>query len=316
MKAAPIDMSVAIGGLKLKNPVLTASGTFGYGVEFSDYFDVGLLGGIITKGLSLKPRRGNFSPRIFETPSGMLNAIGLENVGVDVFRDEYLPCIKKLGTAVIVNFFGESIEEYVEMASILDRLDGVDAMEVNISCPNVKKGGISFGKDPASAAAVTSSVRSKTSKTLIVKLSPASDVVSTARAVEKAGADAVSCINTIPGMAIDIETRKPRLANNTGGLSGPAIRPVAVKAIFDVAGAVEIPIIGVGGILTGGDAVEFAMAGASAVQVGTATFTNPAASLEILEGIEQYCRKHEIGAFKSLIRSVSPWDFKNGNGCK
>ncbi|MFA6034847.1 MAG: dihydroorotate dehydrogenase, partial [Myxococcota bacterium] len=285
-------------------PVLTASGTFGYAVEFSGLYDVGRLGGVITKGLSLLPRRGNSAPRICETPSGMLNAIGLENVGFEVFRRDYLPGLRALGTAVIVNFFGNTVEEYSEMASALDGLDGVDALELNISCPNVKCGGIAFGKEPEQAAGVTAAVRGRTGKPLIVKLSPASDVVAVARAVEKAGADALSCINTIPGMAIDVETRRPRLANISGGLSGPAIRPVAVKMVHDVTKAVSIPVIGIGGVMSAGDAMEFVLAGACAVEVGTANFWDPEAAIKVLEGLQSYCQRHRVADFKSLVGAL------------
>jgi dihydroorotate dehydrogenase (NAD+) catalytic subunit len=297
-------MSVKVGRLSLKNPVLTASGTFGYGIEFLDFFDVGRLGGVITKGLSLEPRRGNPSPRVFETPSGMMNAIGLENVGLKAFASSYLPGLKDLGVAVVVNFFGNTVDEYARMAAGLEELDGVDAVELNISCPNVKCGGISFGKEPGMAASVTEAVRKETKRTLIVKLSPASDVVEVARAVEAAGADAVSCINTIPAMAIDINTGRPRLANVTGGLSGPAIRPVAVKMVYDVSKSVKIPVIGIGGIMSADDAIEFVMAGATAVQVGTATYTNPAAAEDILDGIEDFCVRRKVTEFRSLVGSV------------
>lgn len=299
-----LDLTTSIGALKLKNPVLTASGTFGYGLEFAGYLDLGRLGGICTKGLSLAPHRGNPAPRVFETPSGMLNAIGLENMGVEAFARDVLPALAKAGTAVVANFFGNTVDEYAALADRLDRLDGVDALELNISCPNVKEGGISFGREPAMAAAVTAAVRAKTGKTLIVKLSPASDVVAVARAVEAAGADAVSCMNTIPGMAIDVHTRRPRLANVTGGLSGPAIRPMAVKLVHDVAKAVAIPVIGVGGIMTGEDAMEFVIAGAAAVQVGTASFTDPAAAVKVLEGIEAYCVRHKAKEFRTLVGSL------------
>ncbi|MBI5528895.1 MAG: dihydroorotate dehydrogenase [Deltaproteobacteria bacterium] len=299
-----VDLSVEIGGLRLKNPVLTASGTFGYGIEFADYLDLSRLGGIVTKGLSLLPRRGNPPPRIVETPSGLLNAIGLENVGLENFARDILPALAKTGTRVIVNFFGDSVEEYAQMAAELDGLGGVDALELNISCPNVKAGGMAFGTRPESAAAVTAAVRARTGKTLIVKLSPACDAVAVARAVAGAGADAVSCMNTIPAMAIDPATRRPRLANVTGGLSGPAVRPVAVKMTFDVARAVTIPVVGVGGIMSGDDALEFVMAGASGVEVGTANFTDPCAAVRVLDGIEAYCARHRVREYRTLIGSL------------
>jgi dihydroorotate dehydrogenase (NAD+) catalytic subunit len=299
-----VDLSVEIGGLRLQNPVLTASGTFGYGLEFAQYLDLSCLGGVVTKGLSLLPRRGNPPPRIVETPSGLLNAIGLENVGLEVFAREILPELAKSGTRVIVNFFGESIEEYAQMAAELDRLAGVDALELNVSCPNVKDGGIAFGTRPEPAAAVTAAARARTGKTLIVKLSPACDAVAVARAVAEVGADAVSCMNTIPAMAVDPATRRPRLANVTGGLSGPAVRPVAVKMTYDVARAVDIPVLGVGGIMSGDDALEFVIAGASAVEVGTANLADPGAAVRVLDGIEAYCVRHKVREYRTLIGSL------------
>nr|MCU0584763.1 dihydroorotate dehydrogenase [Desulfobacterales bacterium] len=288
-------MAVAIGGLTLKNPVMTASGTFGYGREFSLLVDLNRLGAIIVKGLALAPVKGNPPPRIVETPCGMLNAIGLENVGIDAFEAEKMPFLRTLAIPVIANIYGTRIEEYAALAERLDVLEGVSGIEVNISCPNVKAGGVVFGVDPEAAAAVTAAVRRRTGKTLIVKLSPnVADIVRIARSVEDAGADALSLINTITGMAIDVETRRPKLANVTGGLSGPAIRPIAVRMVWQVARAVRIPVIGIGGIVKAEDAVEFLIAGASAVQIGTANFRNPCAALEIAEGIGAFLARHGI----------------------
>ncbi len=301
----PPRMAVAIGGLKLQNPVMTASGTFGYGREFSLLVDLNRLGGIVVKGLALAPVKGNRPPRIVETPCGMLNAIGLENVGIDAFAAEKLPFLKTLTVPVVANIYGTRIEEYAALAERIDALEGVAGVEVNISCPNVKAGGVVFGVDPAAAAAVVAAVRRKTAKPLIVKLSPnVTDITRIARRVEDAGADALSLINTITGMAIDIESRRPKLANITGGLSGPAIRPVAVRMVWQVAREVRVPVIGIGGILRAEDAVEFLIAGASAVQVGTANFRNPGVALEIAEGIEAYLVRHGIPDVQDLIGSL------------
>jgi dihydroorotate dehydrogenase (NAD+) catalytic subunit len=298
-------MAVAIGGLTLKNPVMTASGTFGYGREFSLLVDLNRLGAIIVKGLALAPVKGNPPPRIVETPCGMLNAIGLENVGIDAFEAEKMPFLRTLAIPVIANIYGTRIEEYAALAERLDVLEGVSGIEVNISCPNVKAGGVVFGVDPEAAAAVTAAVRRRTAKTLIVKLSPnVADIVRIARSVEDAGADALSLINTITGMAIDVETRRPKLANVTGGLSGPAIRPIAVRMVWQVARAVRIPVIGIGGIVKAEDAVEFLIAGASAVQIGTANFRNPCAALEIAEGIGAFLARHGIPDVRDLIGSL------------
>jgi dihydroorotate dehydrogenase (NAD+) catalytic subunit len=298
-------MAVAIGGLTLKNPVMTASGTFGYGREFSLLVDLNRLGAIIVKGLALAPVKGNPPPRIVETPCGMLNAIGLENVGIDAFEAEKMPFLRTLAIPVIANIYGTRIEEYAALAERLDVLEGVSGIEVNISCPNVKAGGVVFGVDPEAAAAVTAAVRRRTGKTLIVKLSPnVADIVRIARSVEDAGADALSLINTITGMAIDVETRRPKLANVTGGLSGPAIRPIAVRMVWQVARAVRIPVIGIGGIVKAEDAVEFLIAGASAVQIGTANFRNPCAALEIAEGIGAFLARHGIPDVRDLIGSL------------
>lgn len=299
------DLSVEIGRLQLKNPVMTASGTFGYAKEFEALVDLERLGGIVVKGLSLEPAKGNPPPRIVETPCGMLNAIGLENVGIEAFIGEKLPFLKRIRTPVIANIYGKSADEYAQLAHRIDSVEEVAGVEVNISCPNVKEGGIAFGADPESAAKVVSAVRRLTRKPLMVKLSPnVSDIVSIAKAVEAAGADSISLINTLTGMAVDIHTRKPRLANITGGLSGPAIKPVALRMVWQTAQAVSIPVIGIGGIMTAEDALEFIIAGASAIQVGTANFVNPKATMEILYGIEEFMQKNRISTIKSLINTI------------
>ncbi|MCD6295317.1 MAG: dihydroorotate dehydrogenase [Deltaproteobacteria bacterium] len=299
------DLAVQVGALSLKNPVLTASGTFGYGREFAPIMNPGLLGGIVVKGISLKPMAGNPPPRIVETPCGMLNAIGLANVGLEVFLSEKLPWLQKLDTCVVVNIYGHSLDEYGAVAAGLKGVSGVAALEVNISCPNVEQGGMAFGTDPAVAAQVTERVLRETDKPVIVKLSPnVTDICAIARAVEQAGAHALSLINTLTGMSIDIERRIPKLANGSGGLSGPAIRPVALHLVHQVVGAVNIPVIGMGGILEPRDALEFLMAGAQAIQVGTATFANPRASLDILEGIEQFLSDRDIQSVKEIIGSL------------
>ena len=299
------DLAVQVGALSLKNPVLTASGAFGYGQEFAPIMDPSLLGGIVVKGISLKPMAGNPPPRIVETPCGMLNAIGLANVGLEVFLSEKLPWLQKLDTCVVVNIYGHSLEEYGAVAAGLKGVSGVAALEVNISCPNVEQGGMAFGTDPAVAAQVTERVLRETDKPVIVKLSPnVTDICAIARAVEQAGAHALSLINTLTGMSIDIERRIPKLANGSGGLSGPAIRPVALHLVHQVVGAVNIPVIGMGGILETRDALEFLIAGAQAIQVGTATFANPRASLDILEGIEQFLKDRDINSVKEIIGSL------------
>jgi len=300
-----IDLRIAIGPLELKNPVLTASGTFGYGQEYSDLIDLNLLGGIVVKGLSLKPRTGNPPPRIVETPCGMLNAIGLANTGLETFLKEKLPDLQKLNTAVIVNIYGHSINEYGEVAAGLKGVKGISAIEVNISCPNVEKGGMAFGTDPDISARVTERVLKNSDKPVIVKLSPnVTDIRAIAMAVEKAGAHAVSLINTLTGMAIDIESRTPILANISGGLSGPAIRPVALYMVYQVAKAVNIPVIGVGGIVDHRDALQFLIAGATAIQVGTANFVNPRATLDIIEGLKNFCAERGIARIDEIIGSL------------
>jgi dihydroorotate dehydrogenase (NAD+) catalytic subunit len=299
------DMSVEVAGIKMRNPVMTASGTFGYGAEFADYMNLESIGAMITKGLSLKPKAGNATPRIVETPGGMLNAIGLQNVGVDAFIAQKLPYLAKVATPVIVNLYGNTLEEYGEVASRLDGLPGVAGIEVNISCPNVKQGGIVFGTDPQAAREVVSLVKRNTSKPIIVKLSPnVTDVVAMARACADAGADALSLINTLTGMAIDLERRRPILANLTGGLSGPAIKPVALRMVWQVAKAVQLPIIGIGGIMNARDALEFILAGATAVQVGTASFLDPSAAQTIAKEMEQYLVDHKIASIASMIGAL------------
>ena len=305
MNVTQPDLQVSLGPLKLKNPVLTASGTFGYGQEFSSVVDLNLLGGIVVKGLSLKPRAGNPPPRIVETPCGMLNAIGLANIGVEAFLEEKLPWLRGLDTPVIVNIYGHTIDEYGALAARLKGVEGISAIEVNISCPNVEQGGMAFGTDPDISARVTEQVLEKGDRPVIVKLSPnVTDIKAVARAVEKAGADGVSLINTITGMAIDIERRLPRLANICGGLSGPAIRPVALYMVYQVVKTVSIPVIGIGGIMDYRDALEFLLAGARAVQVGTANFVNPRAGLDIIEGLREFCQEQGIGAIDEIIGTV------------
>ena len=301
----PLNLAVEIAGIKFKNPVMPASGTFGYGQEYAPYIDLNQLGAVVTKGLSLNPKAGNNTPRTCETVSGMLNAIGLQNVGVDAFISDKMPFLEQFDTPIIVNFFGNTQDEYGEVAARLDDVPGVAALEMNISCPNVKHGGIVFGTDPKAAAAVISLVRKRTSKPLIVKLTPnVTDIQVTARAAEEAGADVLSLINTLTGMAVDVKTRKPRLANTIGGLSGPAIRPIAVRLVHQVVQAVQIPVIGVGGISRAMDALEFLIVGARAVQVGTANFVDPQAMATIIAGLEEFCRDEGIADINDLIGSL------------
>jgi dihydroorotate dehydrogenase (NAD+) catalytic subunit len=300
-----IKMQIDIGNLKLKNPVLVASGTFGYGDELSELFDVGQLGGIVTKSLTLKPRVGNPPPRIVETPCGMLNSIGLANIGVDRFIAEKLPILRNFKTAIIVNVAGKRVEDYPEVVKRIEDAGGVDAYEINISCPNVKEGGLEFGTSREMTGKIVSSVRKVTGKTLIVKLTPnVTKVSEIAKVCKDEGADAVSLINTVVGMAIDIKTRKPKLSKITGGLSGPAIKPIAIAKVFEVFQNVDIPIIGIGGIMNWMDAVEFLIAGARAVQVGTANFVDPTASIQILNGIISYCKENGISDINDLIGSI------------
>lgn len=292
-----VDLTVQVGSLTLHNPVLTASGTFGYGLEYDELFDVAELGGVCTKGLSVEPRAGNPPPRICETAAGMLNAIGLANVGVEVFCAEKLPRLHERGVTVVPNIFGTTLDEFVHLAKRLDAQPGIAALELNISCPNVQHGGIAFGVDPKSAAAVTRAVRDATGLPLWVKMTPeAGDLKAVAEACQAAGANALSAINTIRGMAIDIRTWRPKLRNRTGGLSGPALKPIAVRMVWELAGWVDIPIIGMGGITTADDAVEFLLAGATAVQVGTANLVDPLAAKKVLDGLAAYCRERGVAA--------------------
>lgn len=296
------DLRVTIGNLVFKNPVLTASGTFGYGKEFAPYVNLHHLGGVVVKGISLEPRRGNPPPRIVETAGGMLNAIGLENVGLDRFIAEKMDYLRGIGARVIVNILGDSLEEYQALAQRLSEIEGISALEVNISCPNVKKGGVAFGTDPAMAEAVTRAVCAHSSLPVIVKLSPnVTDITRIARAVEAGGAQAVSLINTLLGMAIDVRSRRPSLANIVGGLSGPAIKPVALRMVWQVAQAVKIPVIGIGGITTTEDALEFLLAGATAIEVGTANFVNPRTSQEIVEGLARYLTDNKLAGISEVI---------------
>ena len=297
-------LSIEIAGIKLQNPVMTASGTFGYGIEFGGYTDLNRLGAIVVKGLSLKPRAGNPGPRIVETPAGMLNAIGLQNIGVDAFLKEKLPLLKGLKCRIIANIFGETIEEYAELAKRLDGARGLAAVEINISCPNVKKGGIVFGTDQRAAARVVAAVKKSTNLPVITKLSPnVTDIKVIVKAVEEAGTDAISLINTITGMAVDVERRRPVLATATGGLSGPAIRPIAVRICWEAAKVAKTPLIGMGGIVTASDALEFIIAGASAVQVGTASFIDPDAAVKVAEGVADYVTRHSTSV-RELVGSL------------
>ncbi|MGD0794277.1 MAG: dihydroorotate dehydrogenase [Dehalococcoidales bacterium] len=308
----PVDLSVQLApknkrGLRLANPVMTASGTFGYGTEYSQLFDTQRLGAIICKGTTLEPREGNEQPRLVETTGGVINSIGLQNIGVEALVREKAPLWAKWRVPVIVNIAGDTVDEYGDLAKRLDSVKGVSALEVNISCPNVRAGCALFGASPDSAAAVTAAVRAATTLPVFVKLTPnAGDIVSVARAVAGAGADAVSLINSVKGMAIDISQRRPAIGNITGGLSGPAIKPLALAMVYEVAGAVDIPVIGIGGIATAADALEFIMAGASAVQVGSATFRNPRAALDVLEGIERFMEKEGLKKLSEIIGAARP----------
>ena len=296
------DLSVNIGNLNLKNPVMTASGTFGYGVEFEDFVDLEQIGGIIVKGTTLNHREGNPYPRMAETPSGMLNAVGLQNKGVDYFVEKIYPKIKDINTNMIVNVSGSDIESYVKTAERINELDNIPAIELNISCPNVKQGGMAFGVTPDGAAEVVSAVRKAYDKTLIVKLSPnVTNIAEIARAVEAAGADSVSLINTLLGMAIDAEKRKPILSTITGGMSGAAVKPIALRMVWQVAQAVKIPVIGLGGIMNWRDAVEFLLAGATAIQIGTANFIDPAITVKVAQGIDDYLNRHGFTSVKDII---------------
>ena len=299
------EMAVEIAGIKLKNPVMPASGTFGYGEEYAPYLDLNRLGAVVTKGLSLKSKAGNDTPRICETVSGMLNAIGLQNVGVEAFIEHKMPFLEQFNSPVIVNFFGNTQNEYGEVAARLNDVPGVAALEMNISCPNVKHGGIVFGTDPEAAFSVVSLVRKRTSKPLIVKLTPnVTDIRIMAKAAEDAGADALSLINTLTGMAVDVKMRRPRLANIVGGLSGPAIRPIAVRLVHQVVQTVKVPVIGIGGISRAMDALEFLIVGARAVQVGTANFVDPNVMETIIDDLEEFCREEGIGDINDLIGTL------------
>ena len=296
------DLRVNIAGLDLVNPVLTASGTFGYGIEYQDFIDLSQLGGVIVKGTTLQPREGNPYPRMAETAQGMLNCVGLQNKGVDYFCEHIYPQIKDIKTNMIVNVSGNSPEDYAECARRIDELDCIPAIELNISCPNVKHGGMAFGTTPEGAASVVKAVREAYKKTLIVKLSPnVSSITDIALAVQDAGADAVSLINTLMGMAIDIEKRRRVLSIGTGGLSGPAVKPVALRMVYQVARAVQIPVIGLGGISNAKDAIEFLLAGASAIEIGTANFLDPAISVKVAQGINEYLDKHGFASVKDIV---------------
>ena len=300
-----VNLNVNRGNLALKNPVLTASGTFGYGTEFSDFIDLSRLGGFIVKGTTLEPREGNPYPRMAETPSGMLNAVGLQNKGVDYFIEKIYPTISGIDSKVIVNVSGAKIDDYVGVCRKLAERTEIEAIEVNISCPNVKQGGMAFGTTAAGAAQVTRAVRQAFPGTVIVKLSPnVTDITEIARAAEAEGADAVSLINTLMGMAIDVERRRPCLSTVTGGLSGPAVRPVAVRMVWQTKRAVKIPVVGLGGIMNGRDALEFILAGATAVQVGTANFIDPAVTVKIIDYIEEYCQRHGVSDINDLIGAL------------
>lgn len=296
------DLSVDIGGLKLKNPVITASGTFGYGTELTPFFDPSLLGAIIVKGLSLKPIPGNPPPRIAETPCGLLNAIGLANIGIQAFIEEKLPMLTKIEAPVITNIYGHTVKEYADLAKKIEKVEGIAAIEINISCPNVEKGGMAFGTDPDTAAMVTGQVVSNTTKPVVVKLTPnVTDIATIARAVESAGAQAISVTNAILGMAVDVTTRRPKLANIVGGLSGPAIKPIALYLVHKVVAAVRIPVIGLGGIMDYRDALEFLLVGARAIQVGTASFVNPKTAIEIVHGLTDFCSREKISNINQII---------------
>jgi dihydroorotate dehydrogenase (NAD+) catalytic subunit len=299
------NLVVNIAGLRLKNPVMTASGTFGYGEEYSEFIDLNQLGAIVVKGLSLLPKKGNPTPRIVETPAGLINSIGLQNIGVDAFLKEKLPFLKRYNTPIICNFFGDTIDEYVKAAERLSSAEGIDALEMNISCPNKQKGWIVFGTDPQSMEEVVKAVRRATKLPLIVKLSPnVTDIALMAKIAEDSGADAISLINTILAMAIDVKKRRPLLGNTVGGLSGPAIRPIAVRMVWAVSKAVKIPIIGMGGIMNYRDALEFLIAGAKAVAVGTANFINPKVTIEIIKGIRDFLIEEDISDINEIIGSL------------
>lgn len=296
---------MTIGGMTLRNPVMTASGTFGYGTEYTDFMELGRIGGVFVKGTTLEPRQGNDYPRMAETPSGMLNAVGLQNKGVDYFVEQIYPVIKEYDTHMIVNVSGSTVEDYVACSERLAALEKIPAIELNISCPNVKEGGMAFGTSCVSAAQVTKAVRKVYPGTLIVKLSPnVTDITEIARYVEAEGADAVSLVNTFLGMAIDAESRRPKLSTITGGLSGPCIKPIALRMVWQVYHAVSIPVIGMGGICSWQDAIEFILAGATAIQVGTCNFVDPSVSVKIVEGIDSYLQRHQIDSVNDLVGAM------------
>ena len=295
------DLTVDLGKLVLDNPVIAASGTFGYGLEYTDFLDLNDLGGFSTKGLSINPKIGNPVPRVIETSSGMLNAIGLENIGLQVFLSDKLPQLKNYKTRIIVNFFGDTVQQYVEMASALSKEERIDALEMNVSCPNVEEGGLQFSSDPTVLRQVVEATRKATDKFLIVKLSPnVTDITVLARAAEDAGADALSVCNTFVGMKLDLESGKPYLANRTGGLSGPAIKPLALNLVYQTVRAVKIPVIGIGGIASSEDALEFLMVGAKAIQIGTANYIDPTVTVKVVRGIRDWCRQNQIAKVADL----------------
>ncbi|MDL1956412.1 MAG: dihydroorotate dehydrogenase [Candidatus Desulfofervidus auxilii] len=299
-----MNLSVKLGRLELKTPVLVASGTFGYGEEYAKLIDLNKLGGIVVKGTSLKPKRGNPPPRLAEVPCGLLNAIGLENIGVEKFIKEKLPFLKRFDTKIIVNIFGFTVEEYAILAEKLDNV-GIDALEINVSCPNIEAGGKSFGTDPEMVSKITKAVREKTNLPLFVKLPPqVTDIVILAKAAVSSGADGVSLINSFPAMAIDIHTRKPKLGNVTGGLSGPCLKPIALKMVWEVVKTLSIPVMGIGGIMTAEDALEYLIAGAKAIQIGTANFLNPFTAIEVTEGIKNYLKNYNLKDINNLINSL------------
>jgi dihydroorotate dehydrogenase (NAD+) catalytic subunit len=302
---SPISLVVELGPLRLKNPVMVASGTFGYGQEYGDLVPLESLGGLVVKGISLEPRSGNPPPRIWETCGGMLNSIGLQNVGLRAFVEEKLPLLRPLQVPVIVNLFGNTVEEYGKLAAALDGHEGIDALEINISCPNVKAGGMAFGSDPKMVFQVVSAVRSETKLPVITKLTPnVTDITVPAKAAVDAGTDILSLINTVAGMAVDAKTRRPRLANVVGGLSGPAIKPIALRMVWQVVQASKVPVIGLGGIISVEDALEFLIVGAKAVQVGTANFVNPKVTLEIISGLEDYLRSQGLRDINEIIGTL------------
>jgi dihydroorotate dehydrogenase (NAD+) catalytic subunit len=299
------DLTTEIAGIPLKNPIITASGTFGYGLEFEQLIDLNQLGGIVVKGLSIEPMRGALPPRLHQTPSGMLNAIGLQNVGVSRFISEKLPHLRKYSTAIFANVFGYTLEDYVRVIEVLNTADGLAAYEINVSCPNVTKGGLQYGSDPAATYEVVRAIKVVSRRPVIVKLSPnVTDITVMAQAAEEAGADGISLINTLLGMSIDVESFRPRLGNLTGGLSGPAIKPVAVRMVYQVARAVKIPLIGIGGVRFAEDALEFLLAGARAVQIGTANFLDPQTSIQVIRGLESFCRRKGIQRLREIVGKV------------